>query len=82
MLKFLNPKVTKLYGYDEMHKSVFKVISSHRTDTNEIYAALAPRYQSRCTHDYDCCGCPVYSYTVRQDSPRAFTVHVNAGRNY
>ena len=82
MLKFLNPKVVKLYGFDEMYKATFKVVSPRNTPIGEIYAALRERYSSHCSHEHDCCGCPVYYYSVRKIDSRGWSVHVNAGRNY
>jgi hypothetical protein len=82
MLKFLNPKVTTLYGFDEVCKMTFKVSTPRNTPISAVYDALREKFSSHCTHDHDCCGCRVYSYSVSKVDPRGFRVRLNVGRNY
>ena len=78
-MKWLKPKVTPLYGYDEVCKMTFKVVAAN---IQEVYDECRRRFSSYCTHSYDCCGCRTYSYSVTPYNRREFKVRLTVGRNY
>ena len=70
-------------GYDEGMHSSFRVIGSKRLSQDDQRQALIDHLNySRCTHDYDCCGCAFTLALVRKVKRGIFAVEARTMYNY
>jgi hypothetical protein len=82
MIKELRGRFTKIYGFEYIGIYDYHAVTPRNTPISTVYEYLRNRYSSHCSHGYDCCGCPVYSYQVTKISRRNWRIKVNIGRNY
>jgi hypothetical protein len=82
LIKELNGKFEKHYGYDEVGKYYYRLVTPRNTDISSVYEHLRSRWYSHCSHNHDCCGCRTYSYSLTKASAREWKVRVTIGRNY
>lgn len=70
-------------GYDDLGAHRFTVIGDKHRSQVEQASALTEHYSynSRCTHNYDCCGCPHTSARVIPKGRGRFSVLVHGYRN-
>ena len=70
-------------GYDEGRQESFRVIGSKRlSQADQQRALLNSIAGSRCSHDYDCCGCASTYARVRKVKPGIFAVQARTTYNY
>jgi len=70
-------------GYDEGQSASFRVIGSKRlSQADQRRALLASIAGSRCTHDYDCCGCASTYAAIRIVKRGIFAVQTRTSYNY
>jgi len=70
-------------GYDEGQSASFRVIGSKRlSQADQRRALLASIAGSRCTHDYDCCGCASIYAAIRIVKRGIFAVQTRTSYNY
>lgn len=70
-------------GYDEGMHSSFRVIGSKRLSQDDQRQTLSDHIAgSRCSHDYDCCGCASTYARVRKVKPGVFAVQARTTYNY
>lgn len=70
-------------GYDEGQSASFRVIGSKRLSQADQRAALRSSIAgSRCTHDYDCCGCASTYAAIRIVKRGIFAVQTRTSYNY
>ena len=70
-------------GYDEGQKASFRVIGSKRLSQDDQRQTLSEHLNySRCSHDYDCCGCASTYARVRKVKPGIFAVQARTTYNY
>jgi len=79
-MKPLKGKFRPSYAFDEVGIYSFRLIT--RRPLGQVYDYLRSRFNSYCSHSYDCCGCRTYSYSVIKCSSREYFVRVSIGRNY
>ena len=70
-------------GYDEGRQESFRVIGSKRLSQADQRQTLSEHLNySRCSHDYDCCGCASTYARVRKVKPGVFAVQARTTYNY
>ena len=70
-------------GYDEGRQESFRVIGSKRLSQADQRQTLSEHLNySRCSHDYDCCGCASTYARVRKVKPGIFAVQARTTYNY
>ena len=70
-------------GYDEGRQESFRVIGSKRLSQADQRQTLSEHLNySRCSHDYDCCGCASTYARVSKVKPGIFAVQARTTYNY
>ena len=70
-------------GYDEGRQERFRVIGSKRLSQADQRQTLSKHLNySRCSHDYDCCGCASTYARVSKVKPGIFAVQARTTYNY